>query len=104
MSHLSRTLALAALVVGAVLGVAGPIALAQTAPQSVLRTGGGVRPGATPAALSRPTPPPLPLGDLSRPQGTRRSIGGDTGLNAELAALAHMHHAGNSRLTPYHGK
>ncbi|HZO95052.1 MAG TPA: hypothetical protein VFB22_15005 [Candidatus Baltobacteraceae bacterium] len=101
---MSRTLALAALVVGAVLGVAGPIALAQTAPQSVLRTGGGVRPGATPAALSRPTPPPLPLGDLSRPQGTRRSIGGDTGLNAELAALAHMHHAGNSRLTPYHGK
>ena len=64
MPHLTRTLALIAIVVAAVLGADGFVALAQ----STQRSAGGVRaPGA-------PTPPPLPFGDQSRgAQGARRS-------------------------------
>jgi hypothetical protein len=67
MSHLTRTLALIAIVIAAVLGADGFVALAQST-GSTQRSAGGVRaPGA-------PTPPPLPFGDQSRgAQGTRRS-------------------------------
>ena len=72
MPHLTRTLALIAIVVAAVLGADGFVALAQST-QSTQRSAGGVRaPGA-------PTPPPLPFGDQTRGSraGNRSSDVGD---------------------------
>jgi len=102
MTHLSRTLALAAIVVAAVLGVGGLAGLAQTVSQPAHRAGGGMRSSATPGPAA-PTPPPLPFGDLSRQQSMRRSGVVGTDLNAALAALA-RHRVTNVRLLPYHGK
>ena len=68
MPLLTRTLALVAIVVAALLGAGGFAALAQST-QSTQRAAGGPR-----ATLAAPTPPPLPLGDASRTgQSTRRS-------------------------------
>src|ERR1700716_3382146 len=100
MPHLTRTLALVAIVVAAVIGAGGFVALAQST-QSTQRTIGGPRP-----TTSGPTPPPLPFGDQSRTgQGTRRSTAVD-GVTDALAALARMPASmrrGASPLTVYRG-
>jgi hypothetical protein len=97
MPFLTRTLALVAIVVAALLGAGGYVALAQSA-QSTQRAAGGTR-----ATTSAPTPPPLPLGDASRSgQGTRRSSnvpGGSSDVVTALARMpASMRTAGASRL------
>ena len=101
MPFLTRTLALAAIVVAALLGAGGFAALAQST-QSTQRAVGGPR-----ATLGAPTPPPLPLGDTSRTsQGTRRSgnVGGGTDVVTALARLpASMRTAETSRLSVYSG-
>ena len=105
MTHLTRTVALVAIVAAALFGADGFVALAQTSAQPAARSAGGVR-AAAPATASAPTPPPLPFGDQSVPFGTRRAgdprSGGD-----ELSAFARLP-AGrlavnNTRLIPYHG-
>lgn len=99
MPLLTRTLALVAIVVAAVIGAGGIVALAQSA-QSTQRAAGGTR-----ITVSAPTPPPLPFGDVTRgAQGSRRSSavpGSDDGLRA----LSHLSLAqrGNSRLVRYAG-
>jgi hypothetical protein len=100
MPHLTRTLALVAFVVAAVLGAGGFVALAQST-QSTQRGIGGPRA----AASAAPTAPPLPFGDQSRTaQGARRSA--QTGGTDELTALSRLPASmrmGSVRLTPYHG-
>src|SRR5665213_1282387 len=101
MPHLTRTLALVAIVVAAVIGAGGFVALAQTT-QSSQRTIGGPR-----STTSAPTPPPLPLGDQSRPaQGAQRSTNVGGGLDV-VTALARMplakRMAGTSRFSVYTG-
>ncbi|HWT04939.1 MAG TPA: hypothetical protein VN224_04210, partial [Xanthomonadales bacterium] len=99
MPFLTRTLALVAIVVAALLGAGGYVALAQST-QSTQRAAGGAR-----ATMAAPTPPPLPFGDASRgAQGSKRSTdtrGGDDGLRA----LAHLSAAqrGSSALVRYTG-
>ena len=101
MPYLTRTLALVAIVVAAVIGAGGFVALAQST-QSAPRTIGGPR-----STTSAPTPPPLPFGDQSRPaQGMRRSTNVDGGMDV-VTALARMplskRIAGASRLSVYTG-
>jgi hypothetical protein len=105
MTHLTRTVALVAIVAAALFGADGFVALAQTSAQPAARSAGVVR-AAAPATASAPTPPPLPFGDQSVPFGTRRAgdprSGGD-----ELSAFARLP-AGrlavnNTRLIPYRG-
>jgi hypothetical protein len=98
MPHLTRTLALIAIVVAAVLGADGFVALAQST-QSTQRSAGGVR------APNAPTPPPLPFGDQSRgSQGASRSTdsvnGGDASRQLSRYALPG---APNSPLMRYTG-
>jgi hypothetical protein len=99
MLHLTRTLALVAIVVAALLGAGGLVAHAQSA-QSTQRSAGGNR-----ATTSAPTPPPLPFGDATRGvQGSRRSTdttGSDNGLRA-LSRLS-VGQRGSSRLERYTG-
>jgi len=99
MPFLTRTLALAAIVVGTLMGAGGNAALAQST-QSTQRAAGGAR-----ATQTAPTPPPLPFGDTSRgTQGSKRSTdtrGGDDGLRA-LAHLA-LAQRGSSALVRYTG-
>jgi hypothetical protein len=100
MPHLTRTLALVAIVVAAVIGAGGFVALAQST-QSAQRTIGGPR-----STTSGPTPPPLPFGDQSHAtQSTRRSTGTDG--SDVVTALARMpvskRIAGTSRLAVYSG-
>ncbi|MEA2787283.1 MAG: hypothetical protein QOF71_3387 [Candidatus Eremiobacteraeota bacterium] len=101
MPFLTRTLALVAIVVAALLGAGGFAALAQST-QSTQRAAGGPR-----ATLGAPTPPPLPLGDSSRPgQSTRRSSNDAGGMDAATALArlpASMRTAGQSRLSVYSG-
>ena len=100
MPFLTRTLALVAIVVAAVIGAGGFVALAQST-QSAQRTIGGPR-----STTSGPTPPPLPFGDQSHAtQSTRRSTGTDG--SDVVTALARMpvskRIAGTSRLAVYSG-
>ena len=100
MHHLTRTLAVIAIVAAAVIGAGGLAAHAQSTTQSTQRGIGG------PRAATGVTPPPLPLGDQSRSsQGSRRSA--DTpGSSSELSALARMPASkklGSTRLVPYNG-
>ena len=101
MPFLTRTLALVAIVVAALLGAGGFAALAQST-QSTQRAAGGPR-----ATLGAPTPPPLPLGDSSRAgQSTRRSVNDPGGMDAATALArlpASMRTAGQSRLSVYSG-
>ena len=101
MPFLTRTLALVAIVVAALLGAGGFAALAQST-QSTQRAAGGAR-----ATLGAPTPPPLPLGDSSRSgQSTRRSSNDAGGMDAATALArlpASMRTAGQSRLSVYSG-
>ena len=97
MHHLTRTLALVAIVVAAVLGAGGTVVLAQSAQRTI----GGPRS----TTVSAPTPPPLPFGDQSRPQqGAKRSMNaaGTDALTAfaRLPASARM---GVSPLRAYTG-
>jgi len=100
MYHVSRTLAVIAIVVASVLGIGALVALAQSAP-SAQRTIGGARTATTSAV----TPPPLPLGDLTRTQSGKRSTdttGGPHDLVGPLARLMSSTR-GQSRLIPYTG-
>src|ERR1700680_2650118 len=98
MTHLTRTLALIAIVIAAVLGADGFVALAQST-QSTQRSAGGVRsPGAQ-------TPPPLPFGDQSRgAQGARRSsdVGAGGDASRKLSRYA-VQGAPSSPLMRYNG-
>ncbi|HEY0380979.1 MAG TPA: hypothetical protein VGC72_02160, partial [Candidatus Elarobacter sp.] len=96
---MTRTLALVAIVVAALLGAGGLVALAQSA-QSTQRAAGGNR-----ASASAPTPPPLPFGDTARgTQGSLRSTDTPGSENA-LRALSRLTpgQRGNSLLVPYTG-
>ena len=100
MHHLTRTLALIAIVAAAVLGAGGFAALAQQTAQSSQRTVGGAR-----SSTSAPTPPPLPFGDQSRPaQGAKRSsaVPGGSELSA-LARLPASMRMNSTRLVAYRG-
>ncbi|MDB5028527.1 MAG: hypothetical protein JWO66_2216, partial [Candidatus Eremiobacteraeota bacterium] len=101
MPHLTRTLALVAIVVAALMSAGGIVALAQST-QSTQRSAGGVR-----TTTQGPTPPPLPFGDQSRTShGSRRSTGVD-GPDDAASALARlpasMRSLAGSRLTVYRG-
>ena len=100
MHHLTRTLAVIAIVAAAVLGAGGLVALAQST-QSTQRGISGPH-----SAAGGPTAPPLPFGDQSRAsQGARRSS--DLGAGgSELSALARMplsRKLGSTRLVRYTG-
>jgi len=100
MPHLTRTLALVAIVVAAVIGAGGFVALAQST-QSTQRTIGGPR-----STTSGPTPPPLPFGDQSQTaQGSRRStnVNGSDDAAAALARLPASMRRGQSLLTVFRG-
>ena len=101
MYHLTRTLAMIALVVVGVLGAGAFVALAQST-SSTQRSVGGTR-----SAIPAPTPPPLPLGDQSRPLGHGRStaVPGDRSSDDALSALAHVPTTGRgpASLTRYDG-
>lgn len=105
MTHLTRTVALVAMVAAALFGAGGFVALAQTttAP-STARSTGGVRGIGTTAA---PTPPPLPFGDQAHPAGMRRNFDPSGNNSDELRAFARLPIAvrarNNTRLVAYHG-
>ncbi|HEX3466749.1 MAG TPA: hypothetical protein VHT05_01460 [Candidatus Elarobacter sp.] len=104
MTHLTRTVALVAIVAAALIGAGTFAALAQTA-SSASRSAGGVR-GTVPATASAPTPPPLPLGDQSRPLGMRANLNPGARTD-ELTAFARLpaglRAAANTRFVPYRG-
>jgi hypothetical protein len=87
MLHLTRTLALVAIVVvGAVLSAGGFVALAQQSAQPGQRAAGGVR-----TTTAAPTPPPLPFGDTLRPaQGGKRTVNVDGAGGDVLGAMARL--------------
>ncbi len=85
MHHLTRTLALGAIVTGTLLGTGGFVALAQSAP-SAQRTIAAPRI----APSNAPTAPPLPFGDQSKAaSGERRSVVGG-GSGSVLSAFARL--------------
>ena len=100
MHHLTRTLALVAIVAGTAIGTGGFVALAQTAP-SAQRT------IAAPRTLPTggPTAPPLPFGDQSKAaSGERRTtVGGGTDILTAFARLPLEKKLATSRLVPYTG-
>ncbi|MDB5040087.1 MAG: hypothetical protein JWN27_813 [Candidatus Eremiobacteraeota bacterium] len=100
MHHLSRTLAIVAIVVAGVLGAGAFVAQAQST-QSTQRTVGGPRAAATPGV----TPPPLPLGDQSRlSRGEMRSTNVDGGGGDPFLALQRLTRTGGTtRLVRYNG-
>ncbi len=101
MYHVSRALAVIAIVAASVLGIGVLVALAQST-QSAQRTVGGPRTTTTTAV----TPPPLPFGDQTRAQGGRRSTivpSGKSDLISPLARLMAMAHGQQSPLRPYNG-
>jgi hypothetical protein len=105
MTHLTRTVALVAMVAAAVFGADRFVALAQTtATPSAARSVGGVRGTVTSSA---PTPPPLPFGDQSHPLGMRRNFDPSGNNSDELRAFARLPVArraqNNTRLVPYNG-
>jgi hypothetical protein len=101
MPHLTRTLALVAIVVAALMSAGGIVALAQST-QSTQRSAGGVR-----TTTSAATAPPLPFGDQSRTaHGSARSTnvdGRDDAASALARMPASMRSGGLSRLTVYRG-
>ncbi len=105
MTHLTRTVALVAMVAAVVFGADRFVALAQTttAP-SAARSAGGVRGTVTSSA---PTPPPLPFGDQSHPLGMRRNFDPAGNNSDELRAFARLpisrRAANNTRLVVYRG-
>jgi hypothetical protein len=102
MYHVSRTLAVIAIVIASVLGIGALVALAQSAPQSTQRGTGGPRTTTTAAV----TPPPLPFGDQSRLSSSGRRSTNVPGASGDLIApLARLMASGSgqSRLLPYTG-
>jgi hypothetical protein len=100
MYHVTRTLAVIAIVAASVLGLGALVAFAQST-QSAQRTVGGPRSTTTTAV----TPPPLPFGDQTRTQSGRRSTivpAGRSDLISPLARLMASAH-GQSQLRPYTG-
>ncbi|HEX3468522.1 MAG TPA: hypothetical protein VHT05_10620 [Candidatus Elarobacter sp.] len=98
---MTRTLALVAIVAGAVFGTGGFVALAQQAPSSQRAIAG---PRSAPSTA--PTAPPLPFGDQSKAaSGQRRtSIGGGTDVLTAFARLPLDKKLGVARLVPFTGK
>jgi hypothetical protein len=102
MPHLTRTLALIAIVVAAVIGAGGFVALAQQATPSSQRGISGPR-----SNVPAPTPPPLPFGDQSRAgSGAMRSTNVDGRATDAATLLARMPASMRTRqvkLTAYRG-